>query len=344
MRPWQNPRFLVLVSLSSLSALSSCSTVTSSFQEMVQPETVAVAIAAEAPSEPQQVEAQEPAEQPAQQDAADPEPVEVAAEPEAAPEAAPPPPPSPKKPRPKDAYQALRYDITAEREMLAYKQALGEDVYADTLATLDKRLPELINAWKGTRWSYSGTTQVPKTGKIACGYFVSTVLQHAGFKVDRVDLARQPSEQIIRSVIPDPEIDRFYGASRDEVVRHVEKQGLGVYVVGLDTHIGFLVNEKGKKVNFCHSTRRNKKAGVVCEVARTSESLKSRYTVLGKLGEPQLLDAWLAGADLPAARKFQPQSVAMSKVIDGDALASNEADLGLHFTSGPWLTARQSLQ
>lgn len=211
-------------------------------------------------------------------------------------------------PRPKDPYLALRYDIEQELLALARRKEAGESVHDDALALLDKRLPEVIEKWKGTRWSYSGTTQTPKQGKIACGYFVTTVLEHAGFEVDRVDLARQASEQILRSVIPDSEISRLHNVSRDYVVKQIEKEGYGVYLVGLDTHIGFLLNTPKQPVRFCHSTRRDRKAGVVCEVARTSPSLKSRYTVVGKLGEPGLLEAWLEGEDLPTARKLQPQA------------------------------------
>lgn len=229
---------------------------------------------------------------------------------------APPPPRPAPPPRPKDAYEALKYDIAQERAAFAERQRYGEDVNTAIQAALTERLPALMEKWRGTRWSYSGTTQVPGKGRIACGYFVSTVLEHAGFVVDRVDLARQPSEQIVRTLVPDPEIERFSRVSRDYVADRVLAQGDGVYVVGLDTHVGFLINppgtKKGERVTFCHSTRRDRKAGVVCEDARTSPSLKSRYTVLGKLGAPMLVEAWLTGTALPTARKHQPQ-VLMSK-------------------------------
>lgn len=220
------------------------------------------------------------------------------------------PPPAPVKPpppRPKNAYQGLIYDIDLERQALARRKNAGEDVLAETAATLRKRLPELMNVWKGTRYSYNGTSTVPKTGKIACGYFVSVVLLHAGFEIDRVDLARQPSEQIIRTVVPDPSIERFSFVTRDKIVKRVEQMGEGVYLAGLDTHIGFLVRKEGKPVEFCHSTSRQRKIGVICEAAKTSKSFASRYTVIGKLEEPPLLQAWLDGASLAAARKGRPQ-------------------------------------
>ena len=241
------------------------------------------------------------------------DPAPIAVEEVAAPEPPPvvpapaPPPPPPPPPRPKNAYQGLIYDIGLERQALARRRDAGEDVLAETAGTLRKRLPELMNVWKGTRYSYNGTTTVPKTGKIACGYFVSTILLHAGFGVDRVDMARQPSEQIIRTVVPDPAIERFSFVSRDKIVKRVEQLGDGVFLAGLDTHIGFLVHRTGKPVEFCHSTSRQRKIGVICEAAKTSKSFASRYTVIGKLEEPPLLQAWLDGVELTAARKGQPQ-------------------------------------
>ncbi|MEQ1506412.1 MAG: hypothetical protein ABMB14_29565 [Myxococcota bacterium] len=219
-----------------------------------------------------------------------------------------PPPPDPKAKRPKDAYSGLRFDLERDRRVLAYRRAAGQWVIDDAKVALESRLPPLIEFWKGTRWSYSGTTQVPKKGAIACGYFVSTVLQHAGFAVDRVDLARQASEQIVRTLVPDAEIRRFSRVSREGVAKEVQAMGTGVYLVGLDTHVGFLVSRKGESLKFCHSTSRNRRTGVVCDVAKTSPSFKSKYTVVGKLGDPVMLDAWVAGEKMTTARKNQTQA------------------------------------
>lgn len=219
-------------------------------------------------------------------------------------------------PRPKDPYLALRYDIEQERRELAHRRRAGEPVLDVALATLTARLPQLIEAWKGTRWSYSGTSQTPKKGKIACGYFISTVLVHAGFAVDRVDLARQPSEQILRTLIREDEIRKYSYASEKVIAKHMEDHGAGIYLIGLDTHIGFGIKMAGRPARFCHSTNRHRKIGVICEDARTSPTLDSRYTVIGKLDDPTMLEAWLGGAPLPAARKGKPQPPALLAAND----------------------------
>ena len=235
-------------------------------------------------------------------------------------------------PRPSDPYEGMRFDLAKARQELYLRRLKGEIVTDDALATLVWYLPPLMESWVGTKWSYSGTTQRPRRGKIACGYYVSTVLQHAGFGVDRVDLARQASEQIIRSLVPDPDIERLYHRSQPKVVDHVLASGEGIYVVGLDTHVGFLV-ASDDQVRFCHSSRRKvrrRRIGVVCEEARTSPSLKSRYTVLGRLDDPSLLDAWVAGAALPTARKGEASAFSPPETGDGLADLGPETEPPLH--------------
>lgn len=217
-----------------------------------------------------------------------------------------PPPPAWVHDRPTDPYGGLQFDLEIQRQTLAEWSA-EEDVHRAAQGLIDTYLPHLMRGWAGTGYSYSGTSEVPGEGKIACGYYVSTVLRDAGFDVDRVELARQASEQIVRTLVPDHAIQRFSWATRRQVVHEVVEQGPGVYIVGLDTHVGFLVNEAGQ-VTFCHSTQRGD-MGVVCEHASSSPSLKSRYTVLGALRHATMVDAWLDGDRLPTAQKGQPQAL-----------------------------------
>lgn len=54
----------------------------------------------------------------------------------------------------------------------------------------------LFSYWYGTPWDFCGTTRVPKQGKIACGYFVTAILNDAGFKVP-IKWAQLASEDMI---------------------------------------------------------------------------------------------------------------------------------------------------
>jgi hypothetical protein len=149
---------------------------------------------------------------------------------------------------------------------------------------------------------------------------VSTLLRDAGLRVQRVALARRPAEAIIRSLVSERFIWRFSDAPVGRFVARMRQLGPGLYIVGLDNHVGFLiVSGDGKaasrrrvvpsrrrmalrrrRVTFVHSTYL-KPTCVTAEDALTSPALvASRYRVVGKLtADPELLRRWLTGARIP---------------------------------------------
>lgn len=70
-------------------------------------------------------------------------------------------------------------------------------------------LDSIIPFWYKTVWSFEGHSEVPRQGEIACGYFVSTTLLHAGLKLNRTNWPNK-----IRSPKPIPFVatpDSFNG-------------------------------------------------------------------------------------------------------------------------------------
>ncbi|MHA7628956.1 hypothetical protein [Corallococcus sp. M7] len=155
---------------------------------------------------------------------------------------------------------------------------------------------QLMPAWYGTPWEFYGNSQTPGTGSIACGYFVSTVLRDAGFRVERVRMAQQPAEYIVKTLVPPRKTWRFRDRPVSEVIDRLMSAGAGLYVVGLDYHVGFLWNDSAK-VWMCHASYLGE-ARVVCEDALTSPAMVSRYHVVGKLLEDGMMDAWLKGQEI----------------------------------------------
>ncbi|MFC1573118.1 hypothetical protein ACFL6M_05910 [Candidatus Eisenbacteria bacterium] len=149
--------------------------------------------------------------------------------------------------------------------------------------------------WYGTRWDFNGITQEPDSCCIACGYYVTTLLRDVGFVLERARLAQQASEFIILSLVRSASVRRFSDTPLEAFVRNVEQWGHGLYVVGLDIHVGFIVcDDQG--VHFIHSAYRHPLC-VIREEASESLFLRvSRYRVLGKLtGEHDLAVKWLTG-------------------------------------------------
>lgn len=157
---------------------------------------------------------------------------------------------------------------------------------------------EIIPAWNGTPWAFYGTSETPGEGTIACGYFVSTVLRDGGLAVERAPLAQQPSERIVRTLAPAGKIQRFRDVAASEVVRRVRASGGdGLYVVGMDFHVGFLVLE-GERADLCHSAF-VPPAHVTCEPAATSPGFQSRYYVVGPVLDDARVIDWLEGNAVP---------------------------------------------
>lgn len=157
---------------------------------------------------------------------------------------------------------------------------------------------ELAPHWYGTEWDFNGTTQTPGQGAIACGYFVTTLLRDAGLKLPRVRMAQVPSEKMIRSLVADDFVWRFSNVPIGKFTAAVKSHGLGLYVVGLDRHTGFIVCADDG-VWFVHSSYQAPWK-VVREPADQAAILAaSRYRVLGKLSDPVLLEHWLLGLAVP---------------------------------------------
>ena len=156
---------------------------------------------------------------------------------------------------------------------------------------------DIIPAWYGTKWDFNGTSQTPGKGEIACGYFVSTVLRDAGFRVQRIKLAQQSAEKIVLTLADSGDVVRLSRPSRDKVVKTVKRSGDGLYVVGLDYHVGFLV-KKGEDVQFCHSSYVDPPLAVQCEDAMTDPALASEYYVIGRILSDEMMRAWLTESSI----------------------------------------------
>ncbi len=150
----------------------------------------------------------------------------------------------------------------------------------------------IIPNWIGTKWDFNGTTEIPQKGGIACGYFVTTVLRDAGFKLSRARLAQCASEEMILALVQRKYVQRFSNISIENFIKAIQRNSTGLYIVGLDNHTGFIYSN-GMDIYFIHSSfvgTRN----VQMELAKDSWVLsRSHYKVLANLsGDEELLNKW----------------------------------------------------
>lgn len=178
---------------------------------------------------------------------------------------------------------------------------------------------EIFPCWYGTKWHMgrmsmqdpappgSGVTQIPRKGTIACGYFVSTTLRDAGFDVERVALAKEASGKIIETLVNEVDdnknkISKLIKKTMPEFEQEVKNRGKGLFIVGLDCHVGFIIND-GKDVYFCHSDYTNPERGVVSEKAIDSFALKKSVNkTLGKILDDKMIIYWLLNKHISTVR------------------------------------------
>jgi hypothetical protein len=160
----------------------------------------------------------------------------------------------------------------------------------------DRITLDILPSWYGTPWDFNGTTRVPGKGTIACGYFVNTVLLDAGFRLPRIKWSQMAAEPI--TVKLSHNIKRFRDRPVGEVITYIRTQGDGLYKVGLDTHVGFIVARNGV-VRFVHSNYYQRDIGVMSEPLDGENPLAhSRYRIVGSLLGDEMVVAWIEGKDL----------------------------------------------
>jgi len=180
---------------------------------------------------------------------------------------------------PEGSYNSVKHKIN-ERRINANS---GEDLE-------NYLLDQIIPHWYGTPWDFNGYTAIPNEGVIACGYFVSTTLVHAGFKLNRYHLAQQAGLNEAKTLaITEDNYRTIYGI---DSLEHILKRDYtdGLYFVGLDNHVGYLyINHKVPY--FIHSNYLENK--VMLEKALYSDAFQSTIYVIAEITtNDELLEKW----------------------------------------------------
>lgn len=142
----------------------------------------------------------------------------------------------------------------------------------------------LLPCWYGTAWDYNGTATAPSTGKIACGYFITTTLQHAGLSINRVKMAQCPSSKLIRSVCRD--IKMYSNKPVEALIAQVIQSGTGLYIAGLDYHTGFIWYD-GEEVYFIHAGFYGRKCVIKEKAIDCTVLTNSKLKMTGKVNFQQ---------------------------------------------------------
>jgi len=196
-------------------------------------------------------------------------------------------------------YQTLVSDLQRWRKELAerHRKAMDESgriaAERDARIILEQALPAMMRCWLGTPYDFNGTASKPGQDRIACGYYVATVLMNAGFKVDRYQLAKQPSENILRSFLEKDACNLSVGKPYSAFSADLAKAEPGIYLVGLDTHVAFAVIDSGN-FHLIHASGSKPWRVVEEGPAEAGVLQRSNWRMIGNLtADPQVIRRWL---------------------------------------------------
>jgi hypothetical protein len=203
-----------------------------------------------------------------------------------------------------ERYEVLEGELKQWRGELVdrYRRARSPEQKAavehDARVMLELIMPEMMRCWLGTGYDFNGVAERPGEGKIACGYYVSTLIRDAGSKVNRYTLAQQASQNILRTFTAKENCLLRVGEKYDTYANWLETLEPGIYIMGLDTHVGFVVIEKDG-MKFLHSSGIDQ-AGVVEEPRDQALAIKwSNWRMLGHFtADPEVIRMWLKGENV----------------------------------------------
>ncbi|TAE66920.1 MAG: hypothetical protein EAZ85_15570 [Bacteroidetes bacterium] len=144
--------------------------------------------------------------------------------------------------------QDIKKEIEQTKKNIKNKNISTEIAYQLKKNLFEKALiKQILPYWYGTKWSFSGHTEVPNQGTISCGYYVSTTLAHIGVQINRITLAQQLPIHEAMTLDVDSAMIRVAGnvACEDVIKEMKNKLENGIYFIGFgNTHVGFLIKKE----------------------------------------------------------------------------------------------------
>lgn len=201
--------------------------------------------------------------------------------------------------KPKGNYNAIKNQIGLDKVYFKSLYESNPDKAIDSVSKYlyTKLLNDIVPHWYNTPWNFNGHTNVPNKGEIACGYFVSTTLKHLGFNLNRYRMAQQGGMNEAKTLQSKPELKIFSKVSFSKLKERLNSvyKG-GVYFVGLDNHVGYVVL-KDEEVYFLHSSYYDNM--VIMELAEESPCFASDIYVFAEITSNKgLIRKWILNEEL----------------------------------------------
>ncbi len=202
------------------------------------------------------------------------------------------------------SYTTTKQEIRQQKEKLLnwYNKQEDKEKALDSVqkAFTQKLVNSIIPYWYGTKWDFNGHTATPKIGVIACGYFVSTTLSHMGVNINRYRMAQQSALSEVKTIQKEQQpfhyIQKSDSIEYNKLIKQLKKDlREGLYVVGLDNHVGYLHKSNGN-IYFIHSNYMDPVAVVKENIENSSAFANSYDYYIGNITHNnQFIMKWLKG-------------------------------------------------
>lgn len=169
----------------------------------------------------------------------------------------------------------------------------------------------IFPAWQGMPWGLgknSTATRPFEPGKVVgCSYFVTSVLQNAGLRLsNRYRFAQAPAIHIQRSLAPRKrDLHIFYSIPAGRLAQGIGRLGAGLYLIGLNNHVGFVRVTRTGAVRFVHASYTDDQVVIdepLIDAKAIAASRKAGYFVSSVFADDRLVDHWLTGKPVPFQR------------------------------------------
>ena len=197
------------------------------------------------------------------------------------------------------------------------KEAKKKEVFAEARKFVENALlNRIFPAWYKMPWTMAVINDglkpnasrpyahPVKEGKgVSCSWFVVRTLQNAGFKFTSASkFAGTIAVHFQNSLTPNKKhFHRLWKISPEQLHQKMVELGDGLYVIGLNCHIGF-VSVQGDKVDFIHSSYVHPNE-VIREKLTESDPIAfsedTGYVVTALFKDNYLLSHWLSGQKIP---------------------------------------------
>ena len=218
-------------------------------------------------------------------------------------------------------YAAMLEQVAAQRRELGGRYAAARGARARAAIRDEARrfvvgtlVSEIFPAWMGmpSGGGRQATASLPhEPGMyISCSYFLTAALQNVGLVLEsRARFAQAPAAWIEHALLPPGgQIHRYGNLSGVELEQRLVGLGDGLYVVGLNIHVGFIVVANGH-ARFVHSSY-TPPGTVVDEPVVSSEAIalsrRKGYWISPLFKDDRIVELWLRRQAVPAPPPWRP--------------------------------------